>query len=54
MDLCQTHAWASVGVTNVDGDVVRVWTCENCPAWSKEPLDAERELDWADTKLSEL
>ena len=51
-DLCDEHAWASIGVTVIDGEVNRVWACENCPAWSRHPLDPDAEVDWADTWLS--
>ncbi|MFB6171899.1 MAG: hypothetical protein ABEJ23_05145 [Haloarculaceae archaeon] len=51
---CERHAWASVGVTVVDDDVTRVWICEQCPAWSGERLDPAAEIDWQDTRLSQL
>ena len=49
---CEQHAWASLGVTAVDGTVTRVWTCEHCPAWTREPLDPAAEVPWADTWLA--
>ena len=51
-EFCAEHAWASIGVTVVDGEVVRLWACENCPAWSRQPLEAENEVDWAETWLA--
>ncbi|MFB6185169.1 MAG: hypothetical protein ABEI96_11490 [Haloarculaceae archaeon] len=54
MDVCETHAWTSIGVTHVEGDVVRIWVCENCPTWTEELLPADREVPWDDTRLSEL
>lgn len=50
---CTEHAWASIGVTVVDGEVTRVWACENCPAWSRQALAGDTEVDWAETWLSE-
>lgn len=52
-EFCAEHAWVSIGVTDTDGDVARVWACENCPAWSRQRLDPEAEIDWADTWLAE-
>ena len=52
-DFCAEHAWASVGVTVIEGTVTRVWACENCPAWSRQRLAEDAEVDWADTWLSE-
>jgi hypothetical protein len=52
--LCGEHAWASIGVTVVDGDVTRVWVCERCPAWTRELLDDATEVAWDDTRLSRL
>ena len=52
-ELCAEHAWASIGVTVVDGTVSRVWACENCPAWTRQPLEATTAVDWADTWLAE-
>lgn len=51
-ELCREHAWASVGVTVVDGVVTRVWACEHCPAWTREDLDARFEVEWGETWLS--
>jgi hypothetical protein len=48
---CSEHAWGSVGVTTVDGAIVRVWVCERCSAWTREPLAAAAEVDWDDTWL---
>ncbi len=44
---CPEHVWSSVGVTAVDDDVVRVWDCERCGAWTTEPLREDRRVDWA-------
>ena len=52
--LCGEHAWASTGVTVVDGEVTRVWVCERCPAWTREGLDDAMEVEWGDTRLSRL
>lgn len=49
---CDDHAWASVGVTTVDGQVTRIWDCERCVVWTREPLDEADEIDWAETRLS--
>lgn len=51
-DFCEEHAWASIGVTVIEGEVTRLWACENCPAWSRQPLDPAAEIDWADTWLA--
>lgn len=51
-DRCAEHAWASIGVTVADGAVTRVWSCENCPAWSRQALGDDAEVDWAETWLS--
>lgn len=51
---CEEHAWASIGVTVVEGTVTRVGVCERCPAWSGERLDPTAEVDWEDTRLSRL
>ena len=53
MSRCEEHAWASVGVTVVDGTVTRVWVCERCLAWTRERLDAEDEVPWAETVLAD-
>ena len=52
-ELCAEHAWASIGVTVVEDAVTRVWACEDCPAWSRQPLDAENEVAWTETWLAE-
>jgi hypothetical protein len=49
---CSEHVWASIGVTIVDGTVTRVWDCERCPAWTKEPLDPEWLVDWDESDLA--
>jgi len=51
-DSCEDHAWASIGVTVIEGEATRLWACENCPAWSRQPLESEAEIDWADTWLA--
>jgi cytochrome b subunit of formate dehydrogenase len=51
---CTEHAWASIGVTVVEGTVTRVWACEHCPAWTREGLMPEEEVDWDDTWLSRM
>lgn len=50
---CEEHAWASVGVTVIDGEPSRVWVCEVCRAWSREVLDREDEVPWGSTVLGE-
>jgi hypothetical protein len=50
---CDTHAWASVGVADRDGTLRRIWVCENCPAWTGEPLRESARVDWPDTWLSD-
>ena len=50
---CETHAWASLGVVSEENGVAEVWRCENCPAWTREPLRAAAELSWDETRLSE-
>ena len=52
-DFCETHAWASVGVLHLDGAPRRIWVCENCPAWTGEPLRDEDRIPWPETWLSE-
>lgn len=52
-DFCEEHAWASIGVTDIDGGMTRVWACENCPAWTSQPLSADAEIGWADTWLAD-
>lgn len=52
VELCAEHAWASVGVTVVEGEVTRVWACEHCPAWTREYLDREHLVDWDETWLA--
>lgn len=49
---CPEHVWSSVGITVIDGRVTRVWDCERCTAWTSEPLDDDRRVEWADTSLS--
>ena len=49
---CPEHVWASIGVTAVDGTVHRIWDCERCTAWTKEPLDENRRVPWADADIS--
>ena len=49
---CPGHAWASVGVTVVDGTVHQIWDCERCTAWTSEPLDEDHHVAWGDTSLS--
>lgn len=49
---CSEHTWASIGVAVVDGTVTRIWTCERCSAWTKEPFDPERLVEWDETGLS--
>jgi hypothetical protein len=51
--ICDTHAWASVGVVTREETVCTVWTCENCPVWTREPFAPEHELAWDETWLSE-
>jgi hypothetical protein len=51
MSRCEEHAWASVGVTVVDGTVTRVWVCERCLAWTRESLDSGAEVPWDETVL---
>ena len=51
--LCETHVWASVGVTSREGNVCRIWECERCPAWTAEPFDSELQIPWDETWLSE-
>lgn len=48
---CAEHAWASVGVTVIDGAPARVWVCEVCRAWSMERLDPADEIPWETTVL---
>ena len=50
---CESHAWASVGVVVRDGDVQRVWECEQCPAWTAERFDPAHEQPWDETWLAE-
>jgi hypothetical protein len=53
VSLCEEHAWASVGVTVVDGTVTRVWVCERCLGWTREQLDPEMEVPWDETVLAD-
>jgi hypothetical protein len=53
MSPCEEHAWASVGVTVFEGTVTRVWVCERCLAWTREALDADAEVPWAETILAD-
>lgn len=48
---CERHAWAAVGVTTIDDGVVRVWVCEVCQAWTREPLTGETELPFDEAGL---
>jgi hypothetical protein len=50
---CAEHAWASVGVTVINGVPSRVWVCEVCRSWSREILDTEDEIKWEETVLGE-
>lgn len=50
---CETHAWASVGVVSEAGTVYRIWECENCPVWTKEPFEPGYEREWTATWLAE-
>lgn len=50
---CETHVWASVGITTRDGEVTRIWECEQCQAWAAEPFDPDLEVAWGDLWLSE-
>lgn len=50
---CDTHVWASVGVVVRDGQVCRIWECEQCQVWTAEQFDSASERDWSDTWLSE-
>jgi hypothetical protein len=50
--LCDRHVWASVGVTNKDGRISRIWECEQCQAWTAEPFDPDLEIPWDETWLS--
>lgn len=52
-EMCETHVWASLGVTTRDGVISRVWECERCPAWTAEPFDPDLEVAWEDTWLAE-
>lgn len=50
-ELCDRHIWVAVGVTTVEGAVVRVWTCEQCPAWTRQRMADRFEVDWADANV---
>jgi hypothetical protein len=52
-ETCDTHTWASVGVVTDQGAVYRVWTCEQCPAWTMEPFAPDHEQPWDETWLAE-
>lgn len=52
-ELCETHAWASVGVVTRGETVCRIWECEQCQGWTAEPFDPEFEISWNDTWLSD-
>jgi len=52
-DLCDRHAWAAAGVAVREGNVCRIWECEDCPAWTAETLDPANEQPWEDTWISE-
>jgi hypothetical protein len=53
IERCETHVWASVGITARDGVVCRIWECEQCQVWTAEPFAPEREIAWDETWLSE-
>jgi len=53
MATCDEHAWASVGVTVVEGTVTRVWVCERCLAWTRESLDPDAEVPWGETVIAD-
>lgn len=53
-EYCKEHAWASIGVTVLEGTVTRVHACEHCPAWTRERLEPEHEVDWGQTWLAEM
>lgn len=53
-DRCEAHAWAAGGVTESDGQAVRFWTCERCPAWTREVLDPDARVDWDETWIAGL
>ncbi|MHB9288767.1 hypothetical protein ACKVMT_17190 [Halobacteriales archaeon Cl-PHB] len=50
---CETHTWATAGVTSRAGDVQRIWECEDCPVWTAEPFDPDHERPWDDTWLAD-
>ena len=52
-EICDRHAWASVGVVTRDGSVARIWECEQCPVWTTQRFDPVHELAWADTWLAD-
>lgn len=52
-DDCTHHAWASVGIAAEGDSVVRIWLCEQCLAWTREPLDPAAEVPWSETHLAE-
>jgi hypothetical protein len=49
---CPEHVWSSIGVTVIDGTTCRIWDCERCTAWTKEPLRDDRRVPWGDTDIS--
>jgi hypothetical protein len=49
---CPEHVWASVGVTVIGDQVNRIWNCERCAAWTNEPLEEDRRVEWSETALS--
>jgi hypothetical protein len=51
--ICETHAWASIGVTARAGSICRIWACESCPTWTAEPLEPDHERRWDETWLAE-
>jgi len=53
MATCDEHAWASVGVTVVEGTVTRVWVCERCLAWTRESLTPDAEVPWDETVIAD-
>lgn len=50
---CETHVWASVGITTRSGQVSRIWECEQCRAWTAEPFNPDLEIGWDETWLSD-
>ena len=50
---CDVHVWTSLGVTARDGEISRVWECEQCSAWTVESLEPKSEIPWEETWLAE-